>query len=113
MCSSDLFNLLVNAWKYTGAKKEIRLRVLRVGARTAFEVTDNGPGIPSSERKRIFEQFYRIDDLLTRRTEGTGLGLAIAKRIVEDHGGRIELGAAPGGGSRFTVLLPAAKERAA
>lgn len=111
--SMVLFNLLVNAWKYTGAKKEIRLRVLRVGARTAFEVTDNGPGIPSSERKRIFEQFYRIDDLLTRRTEGTGLGLAIAKRIVEDHGGRIELGAAPGGGSRFTVLLPAAKERAA
>jgi hypothetical protein len=39
----------------------------------ALEVEDNGPGIPKSERKRIFEQFYRMDDLLARRTEGTGL----------------------------------------
>ncbi|WP_373044582.1 sensor histidine kinase [Vulgatibacter sp.] len=101
-----LFNLLVNAWKYTAEEKEIHLRVHGSGKRVAFEVADNGPGIPKSERKRIFEQFYRVDDLLTRKTEGTGLGLAIAKRIVEDHGGRIEIGGEVGRGSRFTVILP-------
>lgn len=111
--SMVLFNLLVNAWKYTGTEKEIRLEVRRLGRRVAFDVLDNGPGIPKSERKRIFEQFYRVDDLLTRRTEGTGLGLAIAKRIVEDHGGRVDLGSGPSGGSRFRVILDGVKERAA
>jgi two-component system phosphate regulon sensor histidine kinase PhoR len=101
-----LVNLLTNAWKYTGAEKQIRVRAHTTGRRVALEVEDNGPGIPKSERKRIFEQFYRVDDLLTRRTEGTGLGLAICKRIVEDHGGRIEVSGDEGRGSRFTVLLP-------
>ncbi len=101
-----LLNLLVNAHKYTGAQKQITLRTYGSGKRVALEVEDNGPGVPKSERKRVFEQFYRIDDLLSRRTEGTGLGLAICKRIVEDHGGRIEVGGEPGTGARFTVLLP-------
>ncbi len=101
-----LFNLLVNAWKYTGEQKEIHLRVHGSSKRVAFEVADNGPGISKSERKRIFEQFYRVDDLLTRKTEGTGLGLSIAKRIVEEHGGRIDIGGEIGRGSRFTVVLP-------
>lgn len=106
-----LLNLLVNAHKYTGAKKQITLRAYAAGKRVALEVEDNGPGVPKSERKRIFEQFYRIDDLLSRRTEGTGLGLAICKRIVEDHGGRIEVAGEPGAGARFTVLLPVTEER--
>lgn len=105
-----LFNLLMNAWKYTGEEKEIHLRVHSSGKRVAFEVADNGPGIAKRDRKRIFEQFYRVDDLLTRKTEGTGLGLAIAKRIVEDHGGRIVVGGEVGRGSRFTVLLPLVEE---
>jgi signal transduction histidine kinase len=108
-----LFNLLVNAWKYTAKDKQIHLRVHGSGKRVCFEVADNGPSIPKSERKRIFEQFYRVDDFLTRKTEGTGLGLAIAKRIVEDHGGKIEIGGEVGRGSRFTVVLPGAMEKAA
>ncbi len=68
---------------------------------------DNGPGVRPHDRKRIFEQFYRADDLLSRRTEGTGLGLAIAKRIVEWHGGKIEVESREGVGSTFRVLLPA------
>lgn len=104
-----LFNLLFNAWKYTGVEKQIRLLVQPSGKKVAFVVEDNGPGVPTSERKRIFEQFYRIDDLLTRRTEGTGLGLSISKRIVEDHGGRIELGGEVGRGSRFVILVPAGR----
>lgn len=104
-----LVNLLANAYKYTGAEKVIRLRVKKAGKRVFFEVQDNGPGIPASERKRIFDHFYRVDDLLTRRAEGTGLGLAIAKRITEDHGGRIEIAGEIGRGSRFTVVLPTAE----
>jgi signal transduction histidine kinase len=72
-----------------------------------LSVEDHGLGIAPKDRKRIFERFYRVDNLLTRRTEGSGLGLAIAKRIVEAHGGRILVHSELGKGSRFTIQLPA------
>ena len=84
------------------------MRARRAGRNVAIEVEDNGPGVRPHERKRIFERFYRADDLLSRQTVGTGLGLAIAKKIVELHGGRIELDSRVGQGSTFRVLLPAA-----
>jgi two-component system phosphate regulon sensor histidine kinase PhoR len=104
-----VLNLLHNAFKYTGEVKKIALRARREGRMIALEVQDNGIGIRAQDKKRIFERFYRADDLLSRGTEGTGLGLAIAKKIVEAHGGRIELDSKPGDGSTFRVLLPAAK----
>ena len=103
-----VLNLLHNAVKYTGEDKRIRVRARRAGRNVAIEVEDNGPGVRPHERKRIFERFYRADDLLSRQTVGTGLGLAIAKKIVELHGGRIELDSRVGQGSTFRVLLPAA-----
>jgi len=103
-----VLNLLTNAVKYTGDDKRIRVRAKRSGRNVAIEVEDNGPGVRPHDRKRIFERFYRGDDLLSRRTEGTGLGLAIAKKIVEQHGGRIELDSRLGVGSIFRVILPAA-----
>jgi signal transduction histidine kinase len=104
-----ILNLLHNAVKYTGDEKkiEVRARSWDKGRKVAIEVQDNGPGIRPHERKRIFERFYRADDLLSRRTEGTGLGLAIAKRIVEWHKGTIEVDSREGEGSCFRVLLPA------
>ncbi len=84
------------------------MRARRAGRSVAIEVEDNGPGIRTQDRKRIFERFYRGDDLLSRQTEGTGLGLAISKKIVEAHGGRIELDSKVGEGSTFRILLPAA-----
>jgi signal transduction histidine kinase len=102
-----VLNLLHNAVKYTGAVKRIRLRARRAGKSVAVEVVDNGPGVRAKDRKRIFERFYRGDDLLSRQTEGTGLGLAICKKIVEAHGGRIELDSRMGEGSTFRILLPA------
>jgi len=102
-----VLNLLHNAVKYTPEEKKIVLRAKRVGSKVALEVEDNGPGVRSHDKKRIFERFYRVDDLLSRRTEGTGLGLAIAKRIVEWHGGKIDLETQLGVGSIFRVLLPA------
>jgi two-component system sensor histidine kinase KdpD len=50
---------------------------------------DDGPGIPESERQRIFDSFYRVDDSLARLTSGAGLGLAICEGLVRAHGGRI------------------------
>ena len=104
-----IINLLHNAVKYTGDEKkiEVRARSFAKGKKVAIEVLDNGPGIRPHDRKRIFERFYRADDLLSRRTEGTGLGLAIAKRIVDWHHGTIEVLSREGEGSCFRVLLPA------
>jgi signal transduction histidine kinase len=102
-----VLNLLHNAVKYTGDVKRIRLRARRSGKSVAIEVEDNGPGVRPQDRKRIFDRFYRGDDLLSRQTEGTGLGLAICKKIVEAHGGRIELDSRMGEGSTFRILLPA------
>jgi signal transduction histidine kinase len=107
-------NLLSNAFKYT--RRDDRRIELTLGperGRVVLAVEDNGPGVPRRERRRIFEQFYRADDLLTREVEGTGLGLAIAQHIVRAHGGRILVGDRQGGGSRFAVVLPSAAARVA
>lgn len=101
-----LLNLMQNAFKYTGIEKKIAIRARSEPQGVAIDVMDNGPGIPARERKRIFERFYRVENLLTRQTEGSGLGLALAKRIVEAHGGRISLKSELGKGSCFTVHLP-------
>ena len=63
---------------------------------------DNGPGIPVSKQPWVFEPFNT-----TKGTRGTGLGLAVAKRIVEEHGGRISIESVEGKGATFRVLLPA------
>jgi len=102
-------NLLQNAFKYSGEDKRIVIRTRNVSGGAELEVEDNGIGIARRDRKRIFERFYRADDLLTRKTEGTGLGLAIAKRIVEAHGGSIAVESEVGRGSRFRVSLPHAE----
>ena len=107
-CSGALLNLLQNAFKYTGDDKRIVLRAVKDDGEVVFEVEDNGMGIPRREHKRVFDRFYRVDNLLTRTTEGSGLGLSIAQRIVQAHGGRITVDSTAGGGSTFRIHLPAA-----
>jgi signal transduction histidine kinase len=105
-----LLNLLQNAFKYTGDDKRIVIRAKRDGGREVIlEVEDNGAGIAPREKKRVFERFYRIDNLLTRSTEGSGLGLSIAQRIIIAHGGRIRVESTVGKGSTFSIHLPKAK----
>ncbi len=104
--SGSLLNLLQNAFKYSGADKRIALRVYARKNEVVMEVEDNGPGIARREQRRIFERFYRVDDLLTRKTEGSGLGLSIAHRIVKAHGGRITVDSTVGKGSTFRIHLP-------
>ncbi|MCY1075030.1 sensor histidine kinase [Archangium lansingense] len=104
-----LLNLLQNAYKYSKEDKRISLIVRADRKWVDLTVEDHGVGISPRDRRRIFERFYRVDNLLTRKTEGSGLGLAIAKHIVEAHGGRITLKSELGKGSRFTIQLPVGK----
>jgi two-component system phosphate regulon sensor histidine kinase PhoR len=104
-----LLNLLQNAYKYSGKDKRITVSAVAEGKWVGLSVEDNGVGIAPRDRKRIFERFYRVDNLLTRKTEGSGLGLAITKRIIEAHGGRILVHSEVGKGSRFTLQLPVGK----
>jgi signal transduction histidine kinase len=104
-----LLNLLQNAIRYTPTPREIRLHLRTKGKLVGFGVEDNGPGIPLSERMRIFEKFYRSNPLLTSpSTEGSGLGLAIVRVIARDQGGSVELATEVGKGSCFTIWLPVA-----
>ncbi len=72
-------------------------------------VADDGDGIDPLHIPRLTERFYRVDDHRSRELGGTGLGLAIVKHIVNRHRGRLRIESAPGQGSRFSVVLPAAK----
>jgi two-component system, OmpR family, phosphate regulon sensor histidine kinase PhoR len=103
-----LINLLQNAHKYTGPEKRIAVSARADGPTVLVTVSDNGPGIPAPEQKRIFDKFYRAKDPLDRTIEGSGLGLAMVKHIVEAHGGKISVASQPGAGAAFTIALPAA-----
>ena len=102
-----LANLLQNALKYTPWDTAIGIAA-RMTARNELEfmVEDEGPGVSIEDRERIFEPLFRS----TRRhsnVPGNGLGLAICQSIVLAHGGSMQLTDRPGGGARFSVLLPA------
>lgn len=103
-----LGNLVSNAVKYSNPGDTVTLSVDRAGDEVVFTCTDEGLGIPVADQAHLFTEFFRASDPVARARPGTGLGLAIARRIVERHHGRIEVDSAPGVGSTFRVLLPAA-----
>jgi PAS domain S-box-containing protein len=101
-----LVNLLVNAVNAVSEGGRVGVRVRAADGRgLAFEVHDDGPGVPEALRERIFDPFF------TTRPDGTGLGLAVCARIVAAHGGDIRVGTGPLGGACFTVQLPAAGDK--
>ena len=73
-------------------------------------VGDDGPGIPTEERIRVFDRFVRLDSDRSRTGGGSGLGLAIVAEIVAAHGGSVSAGERPGGGTVMSVQLPAPDE---
>ena len=99
-----LANLFSNALRYSPAARPPELQAQLVDGMVRLEVVDHGPGVPDSQKERIFEPFTRVAD----RHPGVGLGLAVAKGFAEAMGGRIEAGDTPGGGLTVTVTLPAA-----
>jgi two-component system, OmpR family, phosphate regulon sensor histidine kinase PhoR len=104
-----VLNLLQNAHKYTGPEKRIEVSARAEGPTVLVTVADNGPGIPATDQKRIFDKFYRAKDPLDRTIEGSGLGLSMVKHIVQAHGGHISVASQPGAGAAFTIALPAAQ----
>jgi len=96
-------NLLENAMKYSPKEGVIGCNLHQKNKTIQFQVTDQGPGIPDDEKKRVFEKFYRIGNETTRTTKGTGLGLYLCKKIVEDHGGHIRVADNLNGGANFMV----------
>lgn len=97
--------LLHNAFSHTPAGTCIRLSLRQEKNRVLFSVSDNGPGIPASDRERIFERFYRGDASRSSATH-FGLGLSIAREILTAHGGSLTAAETPGGGATFTLGLP-------
>ncbi|HKU85612.1 MAG TPA: ATP-binding protein [Casimicrobiaceae bacterium] len=101
-----LRNLIANALRYT-ARGGVVIGCRRRGAGYALEVWDSGPGIPATQRTRIFEEFYQIGNPGRDRTRGLGLGLAIVRRLAELLGHRIEVQSREGRGSVFRIVVPA------
>lgn len=100
-------NLLSNAHRYTPNQGTIELRLLQTHRWAILQVQDNGIGIHANDLPRIFDRFYRADQVRLRHTGGFGLGLAITRQIVEAHGGEITVRSAFGEGSTFEIKLPA------
>ncbi|MGQ9638043.1 MAG: ATP-binding protein [Thermodesulfobacteriota bacterium] len=95
-----LVNLMLNAIQAMEKGGRLRIRTYQDGERVAVEVKDTGIGIPSFHLKRIFDPFF------TTKSEGTGLGLSITHKILEAHGGTIDVQSIEGQGSTFTLFIP-------
>ena len=98
-----LLNLLLNALQAVGKDGEICVTLVRRAESVAIEVADNGRGIAPDHLPNIFRPFF------TTKGDGTGLGLSLARRIVEDHHGRIDVTSTIGKGTTFAVVLPLQK----
>ena len=103
-----LWNLLDNSVKYSGDSRTVGVEV-EDGSLVAIHVRDQGLGITPAERRRIFEKFARGSSAAQAGIKGTGIGLAMVRHIVDAHGGKVAVESRPGGGSTFTILLPASR----
>jgi signal transduction histidine kinase len=102
--SQVIRNLADNA--VHAANSKVRLTLAAQGSFAIVRVEDDGPGIPESERGRVFERFVRLDDSRDRGSGGSGLGLAIVREVVRGHGGTVEVTDSALGGACVTVSLP-------
>ena len=101
-----LSNLIENAAKYSPKNTVIDVTLTATGNQLKLKVTDQGPGIPIDERRRIFLKFYRIGNENTRKSKGSGLGLFLTERIVQQHGGTIIVKDNVPAGASFEITWP-------
>jgi signal transduction histidine kinase len=101
-----ILNLVSNAIKYTrdGGKIEIEMR--EADGEGRWQIRDSGLGVPAAAQARLFEKFYRADNVTTLETEGTGLGLYLVRLIMEQLGGRVWCESVEGEGATFAFTLP-------
>lgn len=99
-------NLLENASKYAPKGSTITVNLLAEGSKARLQIMDEGLGIPSIEKERIFTRFYRIGNENTRKSKGTGLGLFLTKKIIQQHNGIITVSDNVPKGTIFEVTLP-------
>ncbi|HVN82995.1 MAG TPA: HAMP domain-containing sensor histidine kinase [Terriglobia bacterium] len=106
-----LQNLLRNAIQYAGENRwicvQVKAEMEKVPERVMISVADRGMGIDPKDLPHIFNPFYRGSTAVKAQIHGTGLGLSLVKRIVEGHGGQVQVSSKPGHGSLFTLWLPA------
>ena len=103
-----LINLIENSIKFgqSAAQKEITIRTFQEGKWVKIAVSDWGPGIPRRALKKVFDDFYRVDNSLARKTRGTGIGLALVRKFITLMGGGVTAENNPGGGCTLTISLP-------
>lgn len=104
--SQILHNLLDNAIKFSLPGKVVRVSVSRGATGVVLSVADEGPGIPVSEREKVFQRFYQVDPSRSKAKPGTGLGLAIVKHLAMLHQATVEVGGEVGKGTTFRVIFP-------
>jgi two-component system cell cycle sensor histidine kinase PleC len=103
-----VLNLLSNAIKFTPSGGSVQLAAaIEPGGGLAIRVNDTGIGMSAEQIALARQPFHQVDNATTRRFEGTGLGLPLPERLVELHGGRLEIESAPGRGTRVAVRFPA------
>jgi two-component system phosphate regulon sensor histidine kinase PhoR len=102
-----LENLVDNAIRYGARPGQVRITGRTVEGRVRLTVEDDGAGIPAEDLARVFERFYRVDPVRSRKLGGTGLGLAIVQRLVTGLRGTVRAESETGRGARFVVELPA------
>jgi signal transduction histidine kinase len=100
-----LVNLLSNAVKYSPSDTEVRVELQREPDQVILSVRDQGYGISEEDQKQLFRKFFRSAHAASADTPGSGLGLAFVKRVMDLHGGRIEVESELGQGSTFSVIL--------
>jgi signal transduction histidine kinase len=104
--SQALLNLFSNAVKYSEKRKYIKIEIGKNSSTAMISVTDRGIGISKKELNKIFDKFYRVPATGGEEKRGSGLGLTLVKKIVEAHGGTIEVESEVGKGSKFTLQIP-------
>ena len=96
-------NIISNSLKFS---KNIKVECEKINSYVKIIIDDDGPGIPESEREKVLQPFYRIEESRNKKTGGLGLGMTIATDIINNHGGKLDLDNSPMGGSRVIINIP-------
>lgn len=105
MLSVVFRNLITNAIKY-GEAKPIKIKLNKSDNKLKFSVSDEGMGLDDSDKKLVFQKFYRVGDEKTRTQPGSGLGLYLVKQIADNHNGRVNIENDKPTGTTFNIYLP-------